>query len=83
MHQKVDVLILLIYVPKKSSFEIFKFDHSLVFSILHHLFPKKKLIETCYNNISLPWALALFSFFFTRAPLLPLSLQILLVHVSG
>ena len=73
-------------MPKKGNFKIFKFDHSLVFSYLHLLFPPKKFsLKIYYNIISLPCALAFLFFifcFFTRAPLFPLSLQNLLDHVS-
>ena len=51
------------YMPKNDSFEIQiknKFDHSLVFSCLHILFPKNSFIKRIYYNISQPWALAFF-----------------------
>ena len=62
MHQKVNVVMLLIYVQKsgfkekKSSWTIFFF----VFSCLHLLFPKEDYFKNDYNNISLLGALVSF-----------------------
>jgi hypothetical protein len=49
--------------PKKAVLEKIKikFDHSLVSSWLHLLFPasrRRSSLKNYYNNISLPWALA-------------------------
>jgi hypothetical protein len=50
--------------PKKPVLKTIKFDHSLVFSCLHLLFPKHKkqnktkTLKFYHDNISLPWALA-------------------------
>ena len=41
MHQKVNVLLFLIFVQNGQFLEEFKFDHSFVFSCLHLLFFKK------------------------------------------
>ena len=60
VHQKVNVLILLLYVQKmqfrlKNKIKI-KLNHSLSSSSL----PQENII---YDNISLPWALAFFFFY--------------------
>ena len=60
MHQKVNVLIFLIYAQKGQFRKKLKFDHFLVSSCLHLLFPQEKIIKNCSNNISLTWALVFY-----------------------
>ena len=58
-------------MPKRGSFngeKKIKFDHPLVFSCLHHLFPNRTPLTFYFSIISLTWP---FAFFSTRAPLLP------------
>ena len=80
MHQKVYVLIVFIYA-KKGSFEKkkIKFDHSLVFSCLHLLFPKIISLKIILTTFLCYWFLP----FSTKAPLSPLPPQNLLDHVNG
>ena len=61
MHQKMNVLVFFNSCLTKAIVDFFKskFNHSLVYSCLHLLFPKK-FIEKYYNNISLPWILVFF-----------------------
>jgi hypothetical protein len=64
MHQKVNMLIFLKRMPKKGIFKnnsSLKVGHSLVFSCLHLLFPKKNSLKSYYNIIFLPWALEFLS----------------------
>ena len=66
MHEKVNVVIFLIYTQKRKFCKNFKLGRSLVFSCLHLLFPKKKPSEIYYKSVSLSWALAFFYYSTSR-----------------
>ena len=80
VHQKVNVLIFLIYAQKKGGFEEnIKFDYSFVFFCLHLLIPTfETSLKFYYNNISSPWDLA----FVYHSTSLVSPTQNLLDHVS-
>ena len=75
MHEKVQVLIFLIYMSKKGNF-----GEDLFFCLLLSSSSLAPNFLFYYNNISMPWAP---TFLFSRAPLLPLPPQNPLDHVSG
>ena len=85
MHQKVNVVICIYskVCPKrvilKERKKEFKFDHDLVFSCLHLLFPQQQF----HSNFIITSFLCYGPLFFpTRAPPLPLPRQNPLGHVS-